>query len=153
MSTADENKRWSTPEVLENIKQNIAAAEKERRELRFTYNFNEFLKGNVQVLKNDEFYAELEVYVLGHPIENRDEINQLLIRLGKGAVAEPIAIRERALALLSSATQLYLEQNEKEIIFVLVDGLCNWLEFETQFLPGLSVLNKRLEDVLVWFLQ
>ncbi len=139
------------PEVLENIKQNIAVAEKERRELRLTYNFNEFLKGNVQVLKNDEFYAELEVYVLGQP-ENRDKLIKLLIRLGEGAVTEPIAIRERALALLSSATQLYLEQNDAEIISVLVDAICQWLRFETQFLPGLSVLNKRLEDVLVWFL-
>ncbi len=141
------------PEVLENIKQNIAAAEKERRELRLAYNFNEFSKGNVQVIKNDEFYAELEVYVLGQPIENREKLTQLLIRLGEAAVVEPIAIRERALALLSSAAQLYLEQNDAEIIFVLVDGICQWLRFETHFLPGLSVLNKRLEDVLVWFLN
>ncbi len=141
------------PEVLENIKQNIAAAEKERRELRLTYNFNEFLKGNSQVLKNDEFYAELEIYVLGHPIENKEKLIKILVRLGEGAVAESMAIRERALALLSSATQLYLDQNQAEIIFVLVDGICQWLRFETQFLPGLSVLNKRLEDVLVWFLN
>ncbi len=141
------------PEVLENIKQNIAAAEKERRELRLTYNFSEFLKGNVQVLKNDEFYVELEVTVLDQPVENKDKLIKLLIRLGEGAVTEPTAIRERALALLSSATQLYLEQNDAEIIFVLVDGICQWLRFETEFLPGLSVLNKRLEDVLVWFLH
>lgn len=140
------------PEVLENIKLNIAAAEKERRQLRLTYNFSEFLKGNVQVLKNDEFYAELEVSVLGQPIENRDKLIKLLSLLGEGAVAEPIAIRERALALLSSSTQWYLEQNDAEIIFVLVDGICHWLRFETQILPGLSVLNKRLEDVLVFFL-
>lgn len=141
------------PEILENIKQNIAAAEKERRALRLAHNFNEFLKGNVQVLKNDEFYTELETYVLGHPIEDKEKLIKLVIRLGEGAVAEAIAIRERALALLSSATQLYLEQNKPEIIFVLVDGICQWLRFETQFLPGLSVLNKRLEDVLVWFLN
>ena len=141
------------PEVLENIKQNIAAAEQERRELRLTYNFNEFLKGNVQVLKNDEFYTELEVEVLAQPLANREKLTKLLIRLGEAAVTEPIAIRERALALLSSATQLYLEHNDAEIIFVLVDGICQWLRFETHFLPALSVLNKRLEDVLVWFLH
>ncbi len=141
------------PEILENIKLNIAAAEKERRELRLTYNFNEFLKGNVQVLKNDEFYGELEIYVLGYPVENNEKLIKLLIRLGEGAVVEAIPIRERALALLSSATQLYLEKKEAKVLFVLVDGLCQWLRFETQFLPGLSVLNKRLEDVLVWFLN
>ena len=141
------------PEVLENIKQNIAAAEKERRELRLTYNFNDFKKGNVQVLKNDEFFAELESLVLTHPVEDKDKVIKILVRLGEGAVADEIPIRERALALLSSATKLHLDHDEKEIIFVLVDGICQWLKFETEFLPGLSVLNKRLEDVLVWFLN
>lgn len=141
------------PEVLENIKQNIAAAEKERRELRLTYNFNDFKKGNVQVLKNDEFFAELESLILTHPVEDRDNLIKLLVRLGEGAVAEAVPIRERALTLLSSATKLHLDHNEEEFIFVLVDGICQWLKFETEFLPGLSVLNKRLEDVLVWFLN
>jgi len=140
-------------EVLENIKKNIAAAEKERREIRLKYNFNDFEKGNVQVLKNDEFFSVLESYVLTYPIEDKDKLIKFLIRLGDGAVAEELSVRERALALLSSAAKLHLEQNETEIIFVLVDGICHWLKFETEFLSGLSVVNKRLEDVLVWFLN
>ncbi len=141
------------PKVLENIKQNIAAAEKERRELRFFHNLNELEKGKIQVLKNDEFIAGLESYLLAHPYENIDEKTELLFRLSKGALADEIPIRERALALLSSASKFHLEKNEKEIILVLVYGLCNWLEFETEFLPGFSVLNKRLKDMLVWCLE
>jgi hypothetical protein len=141
------------PKVLENIKQNIAAAEKERRELRFFYNLNELEKGKIQVLKNDEFIAGLESYLLAHPYENIDEKTELLFRLSKVALEDEIPLRERALALLSSASKFHLEKNEKEIILVLIYGLCNWLEFETEFLPGFSVLNKRLRDMLVWCLN
>ncbi len=146
-------KAGQQPEVLENVKQNIAAAEKERRELRLSYNFNDFEKGNVQILKNDEFFEVLELYLLVNPIEDKNKLLKFIARLGDAAMAEEIAIRERALALLSSATKFHLAQNEKEVVFLLVDAICQWLKFETEILPGHSVLNKRLEDVLVWFLN
>jgi hypothetical protein len=146
-------KAGQQPEILENIKQNIAAAEKERRELRLAYNSNDFENGNIQVLKNDEFYEVLESYLLTHPIEDKNKLLKRIVRLGDGAVAEDITIRERALALLSSSTKFHLDRNEKEVVFVLVDAICQWLKFETEVLPGHSVLNKRLEDVLVWFLN
>ncbi len=146
-------KAGQQPEILEKVKEKIAAAEQERRQLRLTFNFNDFEKGNIQILRNDEFFSELEVYLLTYPIDNREKFFNFLSRLSDAALAEEIAIRERALALLSSATRFYLERNEKEIVFTLVDAICQWLKFETELLPGHSVLNKQLEDVLVWSLN
>ncbi|MCP4343257.1 MAG: cyclic nucleotide-binding domain-containing protein [Desulfobulbaceae bacterium] len=147
------NKFGQPQEVLGNIAKNIAAAEKQRKELRFVYNFNDFEQGKIQVLKNDEFIAGLQSYLLADLAENKDKKTQLLFRLGEGALAKEITVRERALALLSFATELQLAQNEKANILVLAHGLGNWLEFEEEFIPGFSVLNKRLEDVLLWLMD
>ncbi len=148
-----ENKNDPAHEALKKIKENIAAAEKERRELRFIYTLNDLEQGNIQVLKNDEFYAGLESYLLNPTSENRDKKLPILLRICEGVLVEEIPIRERASALLSSVTQYHLDKNDKFIMLVLVRGLCNWLEFETEMLPGFSVLNRRLEDVLLWLMN
>ncbi|MGB3212628.1 MAG: cyclic nucleotide-binding domain-containing protein [Desulforhopalus sp.] len=141
------------PEVLENIRQNIAAAEKQRRELRFVYNLNDLLQGNIQILKNDEFAEGLSSYLFIDPPENKEQNIQLLIRVCEGVNVEDATIRERALALLSSATTFFMDRNEKESIVVLVQGICRWLKFETELVPGFAALNKKLEDVLLWLLN
>jgi hypothetical protein len=148
-----ENKNGPQSDVLENIKKKIAAAEEERRELRFIYTLNDFEQGNVQVLKNNEFYKGLESYLLKNSPENIDNRLQLVLRICEGVLVEEIQVRERASALLSSVTEFHLNKHDKAIMLVLVRGLCNWLEFETEMLPGFSVLNKRLEDVLIWLLN
>jgi CRP-like cAMP-binding protein len=148
-----EKKTGQVPEILENVKQDIAKAEEKRKELRFSYNLNNFEQGNPQVLKNDEFFTGLESILLIHSPENQAKKIQLCMLLGESALAEETPVKERALALLSSATKFHLDHNEKPILIVLGDGLCNWLEIETEMLPGFPVMTKRFEDVLVWFLN
>ena len=67
------NKFGQPQEVHGNIAKNIAAAEKRRKELRFTYNFNDFEQGKIQILKNEEFIAGLESYLLADLAENKDK--------------------------------------------------------------------------------
>lgn len=143
-------------EILETIKQNIAASEKGRRELRFAYTLNDFTQGKTQVLKNNEFFEELNVFLLADAVDSKQLID-IFRCLGEGALAEEVSIRERALALLSSAVEFHLDRNNgsinRAILFVLAQGLSNWLEFETEMLPGFSVLNKGLEDIALWLLD
>ena len=148
-----ENKYSSVPEVLNTLKENIAAAEVERRQLRFSYSFNKFEHGDIQVLKNDEFYSGLETYLLNPSSGKKNNDQQSLLRLCEGIVAEDIQLRERASVLLSSTMELYLNLNDQKIMLLLVRGLCNWLEFENLMLPGFAVLNRRLEEVLLWLLN
>ncbi len=148
-----ENKYSKHPETLRNIKEKIASAEKERRELRFSYSLDNFNHGNIQVLKNDEFYTELESYLSSPSSDKKDKSQQSLLCLCKAVVAEDIQVRERASALLSSAAEFYLNLNDKEIMLLLMRGLCGWLEFETEMLPGFAVLNSRLEAVSFWLLN
>lgn len=135
------------------VNKTIDEAENERRELRFTYSLNEFSRGNLQVLKNDEFWSSLEGYLLSPTPDNKDKQLQLLLLLCKGILSEEEKLKERASALLSSATGYYLQKSDKAVMFLLANGLCNWLEFETEILPGFTVLCRRLEEVLAWLMR
>ncbi len=147
-----DNKVGRESEVIEKTKQSIAFAEEERKSLRFKYNFKEFAAGSFQPLKNDEFVKELIGYFRGERSENAEEDIIILQRLGEGTLGEASAMRERALAVLSPAAELFLGHKEKEKIFVLADIFCNWLEYEAVFLPGFNVINKRIEEISEWLL-
>lgn len=146
------NKTVQDSDIQQNIKQNIADAEQKRKELRFTYNFNLFEQGNIQVINNNEFFEGLEL-LLTHSSENNITENQIYRCLGDGAVAKEVSVRERVLSLLSSIIKIHLDQNDKSILIILSRSLCNWLEFETEVVSGFHLVNKRLEDLLVWFLE
>jgi len=150
-----EKKVGRNSEIQENIKQNIAASEKNRRELRFTYMLNDFTQGKTQVLKNEEYFTELKNFLLTHSA-NHKQLLDILLCLGDSALDAEVPVRERALALLSAATKFHLElkdRSDKAILVVLVQGLSNWLAFETEMLPGFSVLIKRLEELVLWLLN
>lgn len=150
-----EKKVGRNSEILETVKQNMATSEINRREHRFAYTLNDFTQGRTQVLKNEEFFTELKKFLLAHPVDNKNLIDVLRC-LGESALAKEVPVRERALALLSSATTFHLEptdRNDKAILIVLVQGLTNWLAFETEMLPGFSVLNKKLEELVLWLLH
>lgn len=145
------NKAVQDPDILQNIKKNIADAEQKRKELRFTYNFNLFAQGNLQVINNDEFFEGLKLF-LTHSYENLTD-NQIYQRLGDGALVKEASARERALLLLSSLVKIHLDQNSKSILIILSRSLCKWLEFETEVVSCFHLVNKRLEDILIWFLE
>jgi hypothetical protein len=151
-----ENKASKDSEILKNVQESVAASERKRRELRFAYALNDFTQGKMQVLKNKEFFEELHVFLLADPADSQQLIS-LFRCLGDGALAEDLSVRERALALLSSTVKFHLDSNDKRsnkaFLIVLAQSLANWLEFETELLPGFSVLNKRLEDIVLWLLD
>ncbi len=151
-----EKKAGQNSEILETVKQNIAASEKGRRELRFAYTLSDFTQGKTQVLKNNEFFEELNGFLLAEPGDS-EQLIDIFRCLGDGALAAEAPVRERALALLSSAVKFHLDRNDASIngafLVVLARGLSRWLEFETEMLPGFSVLNTGLEDIALWLLD
>ncbi len=148
-----EKKTGQDPEILDNIKQEIVAAELKRKQLRFTFNFKNLEQGNFQVLKNDEFLKDLESHILAGALHANANIIAILTRLGESALVEDSAIRERALSLLETATRFYLEKNERPLLLILARGFCKWLEFETEPHAVSPVLSKRFEEVLAWLVR
>lgn len=148
-----DRKIGQNPEILESIKKNIALAEEKRKQVRFAYNLKDFEQGNIQILKNKEFALGLEAVLVDSSPENREKQDQLLTYLGEAALADELSVRERALALLSTITLFHLEQNDRDFLLILAKNLCSWLEFENEMVPGFTVLNQRLESVLLWFIK
>ncbi len=141
------------PEILENIKKEIAAAENKRRDLRFTYNLNDFLSGNIRILKNDEFISELGARLATDQLPQGEEKIALYKRFAEAALAEERPVREKSLVLLSSIAKIELKHQEHAVLLLLLQILCRWLEFETELIAGFALLNKTIENLLQWFIK
>lgn len=147
-----ENKPGSPVEIVETVKQKFSSSEEKRRNLRLEHAFAELSLGNIQVLKSDEFVQGLVDYLLRDPEEDREFKTKLLLSLGEGALSPDLNTRERALAVLSHAGENFLQHDDQGGVFLLVNCFCKWLEHETEILPGLAVLVKRMERLAAWLM-
>ncbi len=149
----DKNTLTPQNEVLDTIKQSISASEERRRLLRLDHNLNNFAQGNVQVLKSDEFIQGLVDFLFNEDSERKDLKRKLLISLGEAATHADIQVRERTLTILSLIGEHCLLTNETGEILLVADGLCKWLEHETEMLAGMAVVIKRMEELTLWLLD
>lgn len=147
-----DNSAGPQADVLESIRRRISLSEIKRRKLRFEHNMDALSQGRLLVLGNDEFVSDLVEYLLENYTEKKDQSRKILIALGDGAVSADGRIRERTLAVLSRAACHFIQQDEKGGIFILAHSFCKWLEFETDVLPGLEVVVKRIEVLSAWLL-
>ncbi len=147
-----ENKPGSPVEIIETVKQKFSISEEKRRNLRLEHGFTELSLGNIQVLKSDEFAQELVDYLVRDPEEDRGFKTKLLVSLGEGAISSDLSTRERALAVLSHAAENFLHHDDQDGVILLANCFCKWLEHETELLPGLAVLVKRMERLAAWLL-
>ncbi|EKD35293.1 MAG: hypothetical protein ACD_75C01964G0018 [uncultured bacterium] len=141
------------PDVLERIHRHIALSEEKRSRVRFEHNLAALARGSFQVLGNDEFVSDLAEYLPEKYPQAKDQNRKILIALSDAVVSGESRIRERTLPILSLAALHSLQRGEKGEIFILVHGFCKWLEFETDVLPGLAVVMKRIEELSAWLLE
>ena len=137
-------------EVLENVKQSIENAEKERSNLRFQHNFHELKGGGVQALKNDEFLTDLLEFLKALDVKGSEGRSQALACLKDVVVNEDVSIRERSLVVLSQYSQFVHDRIDQLGMSKVMDCFYCWLLFETEVLPGSGVLYKRIEEILEW---
>ena len=137
-------------DVLENVKQSIVNAEKERRNLRFQHNFNELKGGGVQALKNDEFLTDFLEFLKTINEKSSEARSQALACLKDAVVSEDVLIRERSLAVLSQYSQFVHDRNDAIGMSKVMDCFFSWLLFETEVLSGSMILCKRIEEILEW---
>ncbi|BHH83291.1 cyclic nucleotide-binding domain-containing protein [Desulforhopalus sp. 52FAK] len=139
-------------EVIESVKKSIESAERERRKLRFQHNFLELKNGRIHALKNEEFLVDFLDFLKTNRDENDNEQTVALDCLRSTIVNDDIAIRERALAVLSQYSQFVHDKNDKVAMTSVMDLLYSWVIFETEVLPGSVVLCKRVEELLEWLI-
>lgn len=139
-------------DVVENVKQSIETAEKERRKLRFQHNFLELKNGEVQPLKNEEFIVDFLEYLKSSVGDNHEDRLVGLDCLRTVVVDDDLTIRERGLAILSQYSQFVHDRNDQLGTIHVMDMFYSWLIFETEILPGSVVLRKRIEELLEWLI-
>ncbi|MFH0782468.1 MAG: cyclic nucleotide-binding domain-containing protein [Pseudomonadota bacterium] len=140
-------------DVIEALKQSTILSEEKRRHIRFEHNLSKFMQSDVQILKSDEFIMGLIAYLSGNTAQDEDRKRKLLINLGQAVISEDKNIRERTLAVLSFASEFFLQTGGKNEILLVVHSFCNWLEYEKEILPGLVVVIKRMEELTFWLLE
>lgn len=141
------------PDVLEKIHQHISLSEEKRSRLRFEHNLTVLAQGSFEVLKNDEFVSGLAEYLPENSPDKKDQNRKILITLSDAVVSEERRIRERALPVLSLAALHSLQRDDKGEIFILAHVFYKWLEYESEVLPGLAVVIKRIEELSAWLLE
>ena len=148
-----DNKAGQKSDVQEKINQNISLSEEKRKILRFEHNLAALIHGSIQVLANDEFVTGLAVYLPEKYLENKGENRKVLVSLSRAVVSPESRLRERTLTVLALTAARLIEQEEKGGILILVHSFCKWLEYETEILPGLPVILKRIEELTAWLIE
>lgn len=137
-------------EVYQTVKESIDRAERDRRRLRFQHNFLEMQSGKLQVLKSDEFLTDFLYFLKRGDDSNRAEVTSAIRSLKNAVVFDDIAIRERALAVLSQYSQFVHNTNDQFGMLNVMDCFYEWLLFENEVLAGSVVLCRRIEEIMEW---
>lgn len=135
-----------TVDVQSNIREKIELAEARRRRERFEHSYEAMLAGDQSVLSSAEFVSDLTNILVSDPDEDRARKKECLLALQASVVSENAIVRERVLALSSVVSLHFLRFEDFEFLSILVDGLLLWLEMETEIVPGLEQIFKRLGD-------
>ncbi len=140
-------------DILESVKKNISRAEEGRKQQRFEYNVLQFVKGNNQILKSDEFGKILVDYLHVQTEESLVFKRKVLAALGTASIHDDTELKERALTVLSLAGTRFLKNQDEKGILLLTESFLKWLEFENDIRPELFGIIKEIEELTAWLLQ
>ncbi|THB78560.1 MAG: hypothetical protein D6B25_03935 [Desulfobulbaceae bacterium] len=125
-------------------------AEKKREAARTEKNVLVFLRGNFDILHNDEFVENLASYVLNkYILDEQAEAIKILEKLGKSLCSRDVALRERSLMVLSVFTEVILEEDFQGFREILSRVLVDWLKFEEEYIAGFEVVCSQLQKIIL----
>ncbi len=145
-----ENQDGKPNDIASQIQSGLAEGEAQRSQARFNHSLVMFEGGNSLTLNSDEFLYSFVEFLQSREVDDKEKKKACLRRLGEITTSDQQSLRERALVVFSLVSGWFTENGETETVFVIVDCLCSWLEYEPEFLPGFSVVTKRIEEIAVW---
>ena len=140
-------------DILESVKKNISRAEETRKQQRFEYNVLQFVQGNNQILKSDEFDKILVDYLHVQTEESLIFKRKVLAALGTATLLDDTELKGRALTILSLAGTRFLKNQDEKGILLLTESFLKWLEFEKDIQPELYGIIKQIEELTAWLLE
>ena len=140
-------------DILESVKKSISRAEEGRKQQRFEYNVIQFVNGNNQVLKHEEFVKIVLDYLQVQTEESLLFKRKVLTALGTAALNDDADLKARALKVLSLAGMRFFKNQDENGIFLLAESFSKWLEFEKEVQPELFGIIKEMEELTAWLLE
>ena len=136
--------------ALAKAKAIIADAEKKREAARVEKGVQLFMQGKFDALHNDELVENLASYILNkYILDERQEAIRLLEKLGRSLCSKDVAVRERALMVVSVFTEIILEEDFQEFREVLSRILVEWLKFEDDYIAGFEFVCSQLQKIIL----
>ena len=137
-------------QALAKAKAIIADAEKKREAARVEKGVLLFMQGKFDALHNDELVENLASYILNKFIlDEKEDAVRILEKLGRCLCSKEVAVRERALMVVSVFTEIILEEDFLEFREVLSRILVDWLKFETEYLAGFELVCSQLQKIIL----
>jgi len=131
-------------EVKENVNKELALAEQERADRRFSYNLSIFEGGDIRVLRSDEFLDKLVSFYLDSARKKTLDLEKINRVLNDGVTFPDISLRERVVTLASILTDRALESELTDTLAQLAMVLCKWLLAEDEPLNVFPVAAKSM---------
>ncbi|NNK13862.1 MAG: cyclic nucleotide-binding domain-containing protein, partial [Desulfofustis sp.] len=142
--------REKQAQALAKAQQSIADAEKKREAVRVEKGVQTYLQGKKDALYSDELVENLASYILNKYITGEEEAAIMVLdALGKSLCSDTVAIRERALMIISVFCEIILEEDFEEFREVLSRILVEWLKFEEEYIAGIELVSSQLQKIIL----
>ncbi|MBT8333839.1 MAG: cyclic nucleotide-binding domain-containing protein, partial [Deltaproteobacteria bacterium] len=142
--------REKQAQALAKAQQSIADAEKKREAVRVEKGVQTYLQGKKDALYSDELVENLASYILNKYITGEEEAAIMVLdALGKSLCSDTVAIRERALMIISVFCEIILEEDFEEFREVLSRILVAWLKFEKEYIAGIELVSSQLQKIIL----
>jgi CRP-like cAMP-binding protein len=134
-------------QALQKAKELMAEGERQRARVRLSHQVEEFERGNVSVLLQDEFVRNVSKAIVEASREGTDSrAGTLLEQLGKHACGEDAKIRERAVTALSFCFSLLSAEENDTLLAKAALAMALWLKVETTYLPVCDTVCRQLQQ-------
>ncbi|MCX5870344.1 MAG: cyclic nucleotide-binding domain-containing protein [Deltaproteobacteria bacterium] len=134
-------------QALRKAKELMAEGERQRALVRLSRQVEEFERGNVSVLLQDEFVRNVSQAIVEASREGSDGRAETLIeQLGKHACGEDAKIRERAVMALSFCFSLLSAEENDALLAKAALAMALWLKVETTYLPVCDTVCRQLQQ-------
>ena len=132
----------------------IANAEKMHEAARVKKGIELFLKGKLDILKNDELVENLASYILDKYLGGEEELAiKIVENLGYSLCSDKTVIRERSLMVVSVFTEIILEEDYEVFREILARILVEWLRFEEKYIAGFETVCQQLQKIILTMLS
>jgi len=134
-------------QAVQKAKELMAEGERQRARVRLSRQVEEFERGNVSVLLQDEFVRNVSQAIVEASREGSDgRAETLLEQLGKHACGEDANIRERAVMALSFCFSLLSAEEDDPLLAKAALAMALWLKVETTYLPVCDTVCRQLQQ-------